>query len=1475
MASAAEGDGTIPAAPDIVVRYSARARWENPLLELTLLVAIVLVALFLRFRGIEWGTGYYLHPDELFITQVMFNISAPSGVREYFDSATSPLNPFNYGTGFIYGTFPIFLAKFVGSFTEYSDLSTAHIPGRWLSALADTGTVVFVWWIGRMVWSRWVGLVAALLMAFTVLNIASAHYFTTDTWSTFFATAPFAFILAAWRYRRWVFYALAGMMVGLAAASKPTMLAAIGFLMLPALETIRLHGWRALWPTWSRLGDDDDQGSFPVILASALALFVMFWTIRIAQPYTFEGPSLFSFRFDPRWLADVEYWRNVQAGEFDYPPSIQWSDRPPVFFQLDNMIRWGMGPGLALAALGGLGWQLWSMIVARRWPSWITLTMVGWICFHLLYFGISLAKTQRYWMPAYPFLVLIGAAAIGATVRWAWLRGAIRIPKVGWTVRFPRWCHPGFVLPVLAVGSTILYGAAFVSVYTEPQTRVEASEWIVANVPNGSTIANEYWDLGLPVGVPSLAGRTYDLVQLHPYADETPFKVTEMIGTLQRTEYIVLSSARVSDTVTRMPWRYPLATRYYEALYSGELGFDQVAHFTSFPELFGIELDDRSAEEALTVYDHPEVTIFQKSDRWNAQDAWYLFDDALGQAGVSVRPVQTQPDRMMLDAGERREVSASTSWGAIFDPGSIANRLPVVVWYLAFQLLVLPFVPILWRLAPWLPDRGYAVGKTIGVFTIGWVAWWLGSLGWVDFGLLAIGVAWLAAFVTGALILFTRSARILADLRKSWRWIVATEALLLIGYPVAVWARSLHPDLWVPGRIGTQLQNMATFNAMALTPSFPAYDPWLADGTIHDFTFGLMPWVVLTRITGIVPETAFSLTLATLAALLVLNAWITSAVLIRRFRRSGGPWEPIAGGLLAPVLLIGIGSWGMAQRVGAADWGLNFEGTVAGAVRGLWTTITSSPAIPPGAWQATDSFTGPGVLEFPLLSYLTGELAIQHLAMPLLPVGVVLLVGFLTREERPAPGGGRLMGSLGGWRQAGPFLVAMGVLVGWTAAANPIFGLALMALSVVLVAFAVGSILGWTGSWVILRDTALAIAAIGAVAGLAVAPFLVSYGTFATQSVPLLQPLSVADAVSHLGPLLGVAIGYLVWQLWSFGWSMRRIEGLGWTLVIGAVVLLLGVVALAFLVGHLALFLLSLLLVVTCLTWYRHDDAQHLMLLGTIALVLVLGIAANRMTFITWTQQQNLPMQVSLLSWTLLAILAAPIVAISLTTAWERASWPAMTVRRAVSMGWAAALCVLVGGGAVYPVLGYPDRLEDRLVPASPTLDAFVFMDNGQLGVNAANSPVAPYDLSGDLAAIEWMRENLVGLPTILEAPSLVNGWGGRISALTGYPTVIGVVPVQKQQRPGMERLVDWRYADVTAVYSGREGFDEIEPILQDYGVRLIYVGALERATYPAEALDRFDEAAAAGNLDVLYRAEGVTIYFYGGARESREPFDS
>ena len=145
--------------------------------------------------------------------------------------------------------------------------------------------------------------------------------------------------------------------------------------------------------------------------------------------------------------------------------------------------------------------------------------------------------------------------------------------------------------------TTALYGIAFTAVYQREQTRAAASVWITENVPDGSVLGNEYWDLGLPVNVPELAGHSYTSINMHLYADETPDKVHEIVASLEQVDYLILSSNRLVDSITRMPERYPMATRYYEALYSGELGFEQVAHFTSFPEIFGISIDDRGAEE--------------------------------------------------------------------------------------------------------------------------------------------------------------------------------------------------------------------------------------------------------------------------------------------------------------------------------------------------------------------------------------------------------------------------------------------------------------------------------------------------------------------------------------------------------------------------------------------------------------------------------------------------------------------------------------------------------------------------------------------------------------------------------------------------------------------------------------------------------------------------------------------------------------
>ena len=137
--------------------------------------------------------------------------------------------------------------------------------------------------------------------------------------------------------------------------------------------------------------------------------------------------------------------------------------------------------------------------------------------------------------------------------------------------------------------------------------------------------------------------------------------------------------------------------------------------------------------------------------------------------------------------------------------------------------------------------------------------------------------------------------------------------------------------------------------------------------------------------------------------------------------------------------------------------------------------------------------------------------------------------------------------------------------------------------------------------------------------------------------------------------------------------------------------------------------------------------------------------------------------------------------------------------------------------------------------------------------------------LADDLAAIAWLRERIVGSPVILEAETSGYRWGSRISVYTGLPTVLGWDWHETQQRPGFGELVIQRRDDIAAMFAADRSFESIAPLLDRYHVRLIYAGPLERAWYGDEGLAKFRDAAARGLLDVVYDADGVTIYAYGG----------
>ncbi len=144
-------------------------------------------------------------------------------------------------------------------------------------------------------------------------------------------------------------------------------------------------------------------------------------------------------------------------------------------------------------------------------------------------------------------------------------------------------------------------------------------------------------------------------------------------------------------------------------------------------------------------------------------------------------------------------------------------------------------------------------------------------------------------------------------------------------------------------------------------------------------------------------------------------------------------------------------------------------------------------------------------------------------------------------------------------------------------------------------------------------------------------------------------------------------------------------------------------------------------------------------------------------------------------AWVLMAVVAAFAVVYLAKYAGRALRWVSLPV-----------IALVVIAGLFYPVFGTITRAER--FKTTPTLDgtAYLTPQNG-----------------GDAAAIAWLRQNVPGVATILEASGGSYSYAGRISAQTGLPTLLGWdghelqwrgnTIEQDKRRPDIERI--YRYA--------------------------------------------------------------------------------
>ena len=614
--------------------------WEAPILALILVIAAAL-----RLYGLNWDGGHWLHPDERQIYFVALGLDWPGSLAEAL-TPDSPLNP----RFFAYGSLPIYLLRLVAALLQpfwpaLRDPDNLHLAGRPLAVLFDLGTVYLTYHLARILWrplrqaaptpegsnalrserGGWPALLAAAFTGLAVLHIQLAHFYTVDPLLTFFVLLTL--VLAAGVARAGGSRPGAGrrqqvglgFALGLALATKISA-APLLFVLFVAYDTrARAADGQPLAPA-SRLARLTATIR-PMLLPLLVAAAVFF----LAQPY-----ALLDWR---SFLHQTVRESQIARGSFGVPYTIQYAGSLPILYSVWQTALWGLALPLGAIAWAGLAA---SLVRWLRRGSWADALLLAWAGPYLVITGLLYAKYLRYMQPVVPILCIFAAALLAAIVHK--LRRAqpqtpdAREPS-GAHRRSPTVLRTASLLIALLLLASLAYALAFVSIYAPPHSWASASAWIYRNLPAGSTLAVEHWDTVLPLIVEvdgvaaSPSAYNYRTLNLYDEPDNAA-KWEALAADLAESDALVIASRRLYGSIPRLPDRYPVASRYYDLLFAGELGFELAGEFTRgptwlnprLPPLPGAAPGLLHPDESFVVYDHPRALVLRNVERLPAQE---------------------------------------------------------------------------------------------------------------------------------------------------------------------------------------------------------------------------------------------------------------------------------------------------------------------------------------------------------------------------------------------------------------------------------------------------------------------------------------------------------------------------------------------------------------------------------------------------------------------------------------------------------------------------------------------------------------------------------------------------------------------------------------------------------------------------------------------------------------------------------------
>ena len=1409
-----------------------------------LLGVILLLALVLRMTGTDWDQGGLYHPDERDFLGRAERLDFSQLTEPGLLGVESRLNP----RWFNYGSLPLYvlsgLKSLASPFTDQDwNLFDLRFPGRNLAAIADTITVLFVFLLAtRLVGDRRAGLIAALLAAMAVIHIQNAHYTAVDAPMTMFIIATIYFSTRLVQERRQKDALLAGVMLGLAIATKFS--AAPVALALGTAHLLLLIGPSIVSRRAPNVTPSDVKFVLRYAVMSGSAAVI---ALLVTQPYMIIDWSTY--------FSNVYQQSEMVRRTIDLAFTRQYIDTPAFLYQIRQLSTWGLGISLGIAVWLGLIWALARTVVKRDLAFVVVLSF---LIPYLVVNGQFEVKFLRYMLPATPLLIVFTGGAIWWVYTWV-------IPRIHRVARVGLYALGAIAFLFLAH-----YTIAYLNVFTGPHPAQEVSRYLKENAGTGTVVIQEHWEEGIP-NIPGF----YMHEKLPMYENDTNSKFSTVARRMEGADYFVLFSNRLAATIPRLPERYPVSSRFYEMLFSGELGYEVVYSSVRVPEFMGVVYWDDPyarvpfdvpdgygkprgdvynwdwfgwADESFTVYEHPHAIVFQNVEKLSQiRLLSRLYRDGRPD---ELNRVLTGDIGLVYDDAQAQTQQSGDSWNAIYFLEALPNQFAWLVWLVAVQLISLAALPLTYVVFRPLSDRGYLFSKPLGLLIVATIAWLLASSGILGFSALSVGISivFLAAI---SLIIFWRiREEIIFFAKAHMRTIAIAEAIFLIAFLAFFLIRLANPDLWHAWRGGEKPMDFAYLNAITRSTIMPPYDPWFAGGYLNYYYYGQFIIASLIRITGIVPTVAYNLAVPLIFALSAGAIYTVAYNLVAMSMRARGAIRlgnvPIMFGLIAAVLAL----------VAA-----NIDGLVQVATA-LYDSMIKGGDFPRfDYWRSTRIFEhgtgGNEITEFPFFTFLYADLHAHMIAIPFavlalgLAISAFLRAGMerLSRFETLVSLAilGMVVGSLrliNSWDYPTQLLLAAGFI------------------------FAGEFLYGHRGKLVGIAHAIGKIAVVGIVGYVVYLPFHANFELFNNGIEPSkFQTALWRYLAIHAFFVFAIGSWLLVeWQRGTFRFrsileKIRTEFGYpNWApslITIAFLVVWLAVVVsypnfitvVATLSGAAILGLTGLLAYLR-----RHPEQRYIIVtVGLVLMSLFIAAGVDLITVKNDIGRQNTIFKFYIQAWWLLAIAAT----FAVWRLWDVGAFVTKQMS-GLKFVWLSTFGVLAVGVMIYPVMATDVRLDDRFNDIGPGVDGEAYMDSGVYTTRGVE-----IEFASDLPGIEWLRENVDGSPVVVEAQWDLYTWANRVSIYTGLPTVLGWDWHQTQQRHDYRWEVQRRRNAVNNFYTTRE-IEEAREFLDEFGVRYVYVGELERGAYPSSGIAKFDDMPEL-NLHPVFEQGPVKIYEYRG----------